>query len=173
VEWLALGLQRTRWAELTMAKYSYQRSPAAEHMKSPGTLLARTSAMTGRSSFIVLCDDTTLRWLSESLRNLGNRTTFRLGDDLPIGSDDKCSIEVAPGAAESLTAIAPSASACFRWVLPAKQAKRYADLIDGMADRSGACHQYLEEDKPGLPVVLVTKGEYDVETLRQMREAHP
>jgi hypothetical protein len=142
-------------------------------MKSRGTLLARTSALSGEPSFVVTCDDTALRWLSESFRSLGNRTSFTLGDGLPIGSDGNCSIEVTSGAAENRTAIAPLAVRCFRWIVPIEQARRYADLIDGMADCSGACHQYLEADQPDVPMVIVTKGEYDVETLRRMRDVQP
>jgi hypothetical protein len=127
----------------------------------------------GRSSyFVITCDDSILRWLAQSFRNLRNRGSFRLGDGSPIGSDGKCAITFVPGKSEAVKALGPSATGQFRWLLSDQKARRYASLIDAMASLP-SCHQYLEAEEPLGALVVVSKGEYDIEALRRMRDAHP
>jgi hypothetical protein len=141
-------------------------------MKQGRTLLVRTAALGGEPSFVVACDEPNLRWLANAFRRLNEPESFTLGDGTPIGSDGKCAVEVVPGTQETFTATVPAANR-FRWVLPQTRARRCADLIDGMADCSSPCHQYLECDQPDVPVVIVSRNEYDAAALRKMRNAHP
>jgi hypothetical protein len=119
---------------------------------------------------VIACDDVALRWLAKSLRGLSGHTPFRLGDGLPVGSDGKCLVEIAAATAPAHAVVTPLAAGGVRWVLPVEQARRYADLIEGMADYSSACHQYLEADSPDVPIIIVTKGEHDVASLRRLRD---
>lgn len=138
-----------------------------ETLTVPESLVIRHT-IAGRPMFIATCDDTTLRWLGAAFRALGPRRTFVIGDGLPIGSDSDCLITVvAAGRGQSPTMTAPAPGA-YGWSLPEAEARRMAVMIAGMAAFSGPCHQYLEST-PDLPVVLVSKGEYDGPMLRRMR----
>jgi hypothetical protein len=140
-----------------------------ESVTVPELLVVRQSAA-GRPRFILTCDDTTLRWLASAFRELDPRRPFVIGDGLPIGSDRDCVISVgvaAGGRAQALTTLAPGS---YRWFLLVDEARRFAGMLAGMAAFSGPCHQYLETG-PTLPVVQVTKGEYDGRMLRKMRAA--
>jgi len=137
-------------------------------MKPDDALLVRTSALSENPCFVVTCGEATLRWLAQSFRSLRRGEAFLIGDDGPVGSDGKSVVEVALRTAH--TAIVTLSEGQFRWVVSTELARRYADLIDGVADCACACHQYLETDKPHLPLVLISKGEYDPQTLRQMRD---
>ncbi len=93
-----------------------------------------------------------------------------IGDGVPVSSDDKCVIEVLAGPPGSDVAITRVNTERFRWTMPSSQAEQYAKLIDGMAGFPGACHQYLEAMQPHVPVVVVSRDEYDADTLREMRD---
>ncbi|HEY4042691.1 MAG TPA: hypothetical protein VGM32_12715 [Rhodopila sp.] len=136
-------------------------------------LLVHTSAFGGKPAFVVACDQKTLLWLAQSFRDLGNRKSFTIGDGLPVGSDRQCAIEVMPGSTRDRATIAPLAARTFRWIVLARQARRYVALLGGMAACASPCHQYLEADSPDVPVVMVTKGEYDLRALRTMRDRRP
>jgi hypothetical protein len=142
-------------------------------MTSGDPLLVQTSAFGGKPAFVVACNQKTLLWLAQSFRDLSNRKSFTIGDGLPVGSDRQCAIEVMPGSTRDRATIAPSAAGAFRWIVPARQARRYAGLLSGMAACASPCHQYLEADNPDVAVVIVTKGEYDLKALRTMRDRHP
>ena len=145
-----------------------RQSGVTTNMPARRSLIVQTSILSGGATFVVACDDPTLRWLGTSFRRLRERKPFTLGDGPPIASDGQCVIELVPGAPETCIAINPGH---FRWALPTAQARRYADLIDAMADCPVPCHQYLEGQNPDLPVVIVSKGEYDLAALRKMRHA--
>jgi hypothetical protein len=91
-----------------------------------------------------------------------------IGDGLPIGSDADCVIAVGVAAHGRLPAIITLAPGSYCWFLPEDGARRFAGMLAAMAAFSGSCHQYLETG-PELPVVLVSKGEYDRRMLRKMR----
>jgi|GEM_PF-3084799 hypothetical protein len=140
-------------------------------MTTSTSFLIYTSAIGGEPTFVLACDDSALHWLSASFRDLGQAGRFTIGNGVPVSSDGKCIIDVLCGLPGSDVAITPTSAGHFRWNMPSSQAAQYAELIDGMADFPGACHQYLEVARPDVPVVVVSKGEYDVETLREMRNS--
>jgi hypothetical protein len=91
-----------------------------------------------------------------------------IGDGHPVESDGRCVVEVSAAASAGSIVVAPSGNGHFHWSLPPQQAKRYADLFDGMIAATGPCHQYLDGAEPDAPVVLVSRDEYDIATLRDM-----
>jgi hypothetical protein len=125
----------------------------------------------GRPAFVIACEDNALRWLSTSFEALGQRTPFHLGDLSPA-CDSPCVITVATSQGANRAAMTSLEDGVFRWLVPAAQARRFADLIAAMADSQIPCHQYLETE-PGLPVVVVTKGEYPGQTPRWPRLDRP
>jgi hypothetical protein len=140
-------------------------------MNASTAFLVYTSALAGgEPTFILTCDDSALRWLANSLRELGERRQFTLGDGRPVSSDGQCVIEVVSAPRDTVAAIAQVQSGTLRWSLPLNLAYQFANLIDGMVELPGPCHQYLETAEPNVPVVIVSKGEYDAAKLRQMRE---
>jgi hypothetical protein len=150
-----------------VARHSDKRASAVESVTVSESLVVCRSAA-GPARFVVTCDDVTLRWLASAFRALGRGRTFVIGDGLPIGSDGDCVIAVGVtegGRAPETPGLAPGV---YRWLLPEDEARRFAGLLAGMAAFSGPCHQYLETG-PGLPAVLVSKGEYGGQMLRRMR----
>ncbi len=122
----------------------------------------------GRPMFVMTCDDPALRWLASALQALGRRGSFVIGDGMPIASDNECLITVVGATRGRSPAMTTQASNTYRWSLPEQQARRMAEMIAGIAAFSGASHQYLDP-APGLPGILVSKGEYDRQMLRKMR----
>ena len=135
------------------------------------SFLIFTSSYGDEAAFIVACDDVGLRWLSRSLHEIAEGRPFTIGDGHPVDSDGKCIVEVSASPIANTTAITRTGAVTFRWSMPAKQADDYAYLIEGMIEFPDACHQYLETALPDNPVILVSKGEYDTEALRKMRDA--
>lgn len=114
-------------------------------MKASTAFLIYTSALAGgEPTFVLSCDDSTLRWLATSLRELRERRQFTLGDGRSVSSDGQCVMEVVSAPRDSVAAIAQAQSGTFRWSLPLNLAEQFANLI--------------------------AKGEYDFAKLRQMRE---
>jgi hypothetical protein len=127
----------------------------------------RRRVINGKLAFVIACDDNVLRWLATSFKALGHHTPFHLGELSP-GCDSPCVITVAASPGTNHAAMTSPADGVFRWLLSAAHARRFADLIAAMADSQIPCHQYLETE-PGLPVVVMTKGEYPGRTPRQPR----
>jgi hypothetical protein len=152
-----------------VAQYSSQRPVAVETMTSPDSLLVCRTGVYGRGSFVISCDRKTLRWLASSFEAIGRGKTFRLGDGRPLGSDGQCLITVAPASRRQSAAMTRLTDHSFQWKLHVDEARRCANLITAMAAFPGPCHHYLDADDPDLPVVLVSRGEYDANALRRMR----
>ena len=138
-------------------------------MTDPGAFLICRMGANGQPSFLLNCDDAALRWLADAFRGIARRRGFTLGDGRPVGSDGVCLIRVTPCSQGQSAAINRLSDRGFAWGLPVADARRCADLIGAMAAFKGPCHHYLEADDPNLPVILVSRGEYDTDTLRRMR----
>ena len=57
--------------------------------------------------------------------------------------------------------------ASFTWYLSRQTARHFADLIDGVATSVRPSHNYLETDCSDDIVVVVSKGEYPTDMLRE------
>jgi hypothetical protein len=123
----------------------------------------------GQLGFVLACDADALRWLASAFRKLGRQTPFVIGDGMPIGSDGACMVSIGLALTPRAAGLFPLEDSCYRWLLVAERARRFADLIAAMADFSGPCHQYLETG-PDQPIMLVSKGEHSADTLRKMGE---
>jgi hypothetical protein len=153
-----------------MAQHTDDRTIAVESVIVPESLVIHHAAADAdQSMFILACDDTTLGWLAQAFRTLGRRRAFVIGDGLPVASDGALLITVVPAARGRTPAMAILAPGSYRWSLADDEARRMAGMVAGMAAFPGPCHQYLETG-PELPVVVVSKGEYDGRVLRKMRE---
>jgi hypothetical protein len=152
-----------------VAPYSSQRPVAVEAMTSSDSFLVCRTGGNGQALLVMSCDKQTLRWLAGAFDAIGKGTAFRLGDGRPVGSDDQCLVTVAPTPGRQRAVMARLAGHRFQWLLPVDKAHRFAGLIRAMAAFPGPCHHYLEADDPDLPAVLVSRGEYDADTLRRMR----
>jgi hypothetical protein len=134
--------------------------------------VVRRRVINGHPAFIIACEDKTLRWLAASFKALSQRIPFHIGDARSPASDSQCVIAVAAAPGGNRATMTSPEDGVFRWLLPVAQARRFADLVTAMADSQVPCHQYLETE-PGLPVVVVSKGEYAGQTLRQRRADAP
>jgi hypothetical protein len=114
-----------------------------------------------RHSLIVACDTEAASWLSASFDALGSRSPFDLGD--------LCRVRV-QASREQGPAFVMLAPGAFRWSVPTAAARHYGQQIAAMARYRGPCHQYLDAD-PDLPMIRVSKDEYDADTLRRMQAA--
>jgi hypothetical protein len=139
-------------------------------MRSPASLLVKTSALGGDPAFIIACDEGTLYWLSSSFLSLGETQCFRIGDGQPVCSDGRCLIEVTADHTGSEPNILTKGEGHFSWSMSPKKAEQYAALVNGVTNFPGACHQYLETEQSHVPTVVVSKGEYDLGTIRKMRD---
>ena len=73
------------------------------------------------------------------------------------------------GAAAAVAQVQQSPTT-FRWILSARSAGHYADLLSGMSNSEAPCHQYLDPDNtPPAPVVIVSLDEYEVSDFRRTK----
>lgn len=141
-----------------MAQYPTQRPVAMDPLTTHEALLVCRTTGHGQPSFILACDDRTLRRLAKSLRS-SSRFMIRDGDRL---------IAVEPASRQPTASIKPVAAGSFRWCLQAADARHHADLLVAMANHRGPCHHYLAAGA-NLPPIRVSKGEYDAAALRTMQ----
>jgi hypothetical protein len=136
-------------------------------------LLIHTSSYQGREALVLACDDDILQWLETQFGSLAQKvsqdhTGFIVGNGPQhIVSVDGMKIQFKPVETPSMSHIV-SDGAHFTWLISGDIARKFQELVRGLRVSSIPAHQYLEGDDPFLPVLVLSKGEYEESTLMSM-----
>jgi hypothetical protein len=135
------------------------------------SLLVHTLSYQGREALILTCDNGTLDWLSNNLATLSRRE-FVMGNGKPVRSEQGVEIRFKPIEDPAQSHVVQEGGR-FTWYVSREVAGRLGDLVRGLAVSQTAGHQYLEDDDPRSPILVVSKGEYEEDTLRSMSAGGP
>lgn len=136
------------------------------------TLLVHVPSYNGREALILECDSRALEWIQESFEKMVRDTPersagFTIGHEGPIQSDQSMRIRIEKVAKSGPCRIIREGNQ-FTWRMSHDDIKRFAELAHGLQSSELPAHQYLETDDPTAPVLVLSKGEYDAETLISM-----
>ena len=136
------------------------------------TLLVHVPSYNGREALILDCDPRTLEWLSESFKKMvrdtsGQSAAFIIGDEVPMQSEQNIRICIEKSANSGGSKIVREENQ-FTWRMSHDDIMRCAELVDGLHSSQVPAHQYLETDDPTAPVLVLSKGKCDAETLISM-----
>jgi hypothetical protein len=109
---------------------------------------------------------------TRSFRHLMD-ASFTIGDGEPIASDGLCIVQVLatdPDKPSTTTATGPHR---YTWHIPEQKAQHYADMTDVMTEDEKPGDQYIDIMQPQTIVALISTGEYDAATIRDMRATNP
>ena len=141
------------------------------------SLLVHTASFKGREALVLACDNGVLDWLSDRFTVLSapgpsSRRGFVIGNGKPIRSEQGVEIRFKAIEDPAPTLIVQQ-DGHFVWYISREVAARFQDLVRGLAMSHRPGHQYLEADDPQSPMLVLTKGEYDEDTLRSMSKDMP
>lgn len=117
----------------------------------------------GNETILLLCDNQTIAWLIQQFEQFDG---FVLGDGKPVGSDGRCIVIAEPHGEVTCSRIAQERTNYFRWVISPDSANRYRSLLLAMLETDKPCHQYLDADDNISPVVMISRGEYEIEAFK-------
>jgi hypothetical protein len=125
----------------------------------------------GDDALLILADSETIDWLMSQFGRLANipvgssSPSFVIGDGNPVESDGRCLLVVElENQAEGSRLIRTSENT-FSWSVSRSSANHCRELLSGMLVPHPG-HQYLDPDNSPAPVVIVSKGEYELDTFR-------
>ncbi|HUO04130.1 MAG TPA: hypothetical protein VMU16_02925 [Candidatus Binataceae bacterium] len=141
--------------------------------KSPTSYLAYLPNFSdGEDAFLLLIDDDSVRWLMGNFDRLAYTPfgsacdEFTIGDGQSIDSDEMCLLKVELLNHGIGTNIVRTSATSFRWSVARGSAHHFSELLSGMVDCTNG-HNYLNSDDRDSPVVVISRGEYEVEKVRQ------
>jgi hypothetical protein len=126
-----------------------------------------------RPTFLLACDTMGVSWLRDRFSWLSGAqpdAPFVIGDGACIASDDRCIISVAKARDRRQSEFARHDQTHFTWRLDAEEAAEIADKLRSLTESGVPGHQYIDLDHGRFGTIVVTKDEYPVETVRQMRD---
>lgn len=135
-------------------------------------LLIYIPSYEGQEAFVLDTDSAVLEWLSENFGRLARsepeqRAGFTIEGGSLIRSPQCISIHVTvtpfPGPSHITREGTKST-----WFLSRDTAERFRELVCGLRGSKVPAHQYLEIDDPNAPMLVLSRGEYDSETLTAM-----
>jgi hypothetical protein len=121
----------------------------------------------GDPALLLVLDNEGIEWLIfclQQLAELGGDGSFVLGDGHPVGSDNRCVVNARFSEESSGAHLVCTKHCEFDWTLSRQSTRRFGDLLRGLRDADHG-HQYLDNDEG--PTVIVSKGEYEVDTIRK------
>ena len=124
------------------------------------------------AAFVLSCEPFGLGWLRNQFGALASNpaVSFSIGDGAPIESDSRCVLSVASSIdeGEGIVCLGPS-----RYLWRTAYAAMVADQLESLFASNLPGHQYLRLESGEYRTVVVTKGEYTADMLRQMRDKGP
>jgi hypothetical protein len=141
------------------------------------SLLVHSASYQGREALILACDDGILDWLGNNLATLSrpgraSRKAFVMGNGKQVRSEQGVEIRFKP-IEDPATSHVVQEGGRFTWYVSREVAGRLRDLVRDLAMSQTPGHQYLEDDDPWSPMLVLSKGEYEEDTLRLMSADGP
>jgi hypothetical protein len=124
-------------------------------------------------TFVVTCDTFGLSWLRERFVGLADAkrgSSFVVGDGVEIASDHRCKLTVIrtqEGRESEISKLGPTE---FIWSIDQIDAAAAADKLSSLIASNIAGHQYVEVEHGRYRMVVFTKDEYHIDTIRAMRD---
>ena len=124
-------------------------------------------------AFVLTCDTATLHWLENAFLALGDgesQAPIVVGNGSPISSDERCHLVVEIARGGRVAEIRQLDRSRFCWSIEPKNIEAITGKLRLLRISEVAGHQYLEVERGSFRTVVITKGEYTADIIREMRD---